>query len=123
MNPYTKSLLDQIDNPELARFVTLWDVYEAMAIEIFRRGACEKDTESAYRALLTELNGAYPAWQDELAPHWRASRIKGEATARDPFPPLLGLNDCTAWVDNQDMLRLLPAAREAINLYLTSLVE
>jgi hypothetical protein len=123
MNPYTQTLIAQIDEPELEQFTRLWDALEASAIEIYRSGRCLPDEAADYKSLLEELNSAYPTWERALEPNWKASRIKGESDNRDPFAPLLNMKACSDWVENQDMFRLLPAAREAINRYLSSLIE
>jgi hypothetical protein len=110
-----------VRNPDLKRFVTLWDSFEALAIEVYRGGACDPDGSTAYRRLVAELRSAYPVWEEELRPHWQSSRIKGEVGVRDPFPRLLELEESSLWISNPEAFRLLPAAREAINRYLLGL--
>jgi hypothetical protein len=121
MNPYTRSLLVNIQYPELERFVGLWDAFESLAIEVYRRGDCTQDDSRDYRRLAADLRSTYPDWEEALAPYWQASRIKGEGEIRNPFTALLEIEECSLWISNQGSLKLLPAAREAINRFLLSL--
>ena len=118
-NPYTQHLLRDETDPALRDFVNRWDSFEALAIEIYRRGECAPGVAGTYPGLVAELRTTYPEWRETLEPYWRASRIKGKAIIRDPFAALLEIGACAGWVANQEALRLLPAARESINRCLT----
>ncbi|HSO27564.1 MAG TPA: hypothetical protein VLS48_05800, partial [Anaerolineales bacterium] len=63
MNPYTQTLLSQVDYPQLAAWVEDWDRLEALVIRVYKGEAASPADEDEYRLLRARLQTAYPTWQ------------------------------------------------------------
>jgi hypothetical protein len=117
-NPFTRAILRQIGDPELGDFVAHWDALEALVIRVYRAKAASQADQAEYRQLRAWLWRYYPRWQATLEPYWRQARVAGQPAGHDPFLFLLP-EDAPAWfVGNWAAMQHLPAAREALNLFL-----
>ncbi len=123
MNPYTRSLLERVEDPDLQSWVERWDELESLVIEVYRLEAAGPDDEREYRRLRTELRRDYERWNPELERHWRGLQAGGEAVTDDPFWALLAPKQAGDFVDNWKAMQTLPAAREALNNYLIERIE
>lgn len=123
MNPYTRSLLKQIEDPALQRWVEAWDELESLVVEIYRTEAAGPQTQKTYRRLKGELADGYGRWRDEFKPHWTGLEAGGEPLEVDPFEKLLEPDDAQGFLDNWRAMQTLPAAREALNSYLLARIE
>lgn len=121
-NPVTQSILQKIADPELAAFVTSWDDLESLVIDVFRTRQATPTDEQALSELRPWLAARYPRWRARLEPSWRMSRVKGERVFEDPFLHLLKTETAAEFVGNWDAMRYLPAARQALNLFLLDLI-
>lgn len=115
MNPVTRSLLDRIADPALAEFALAWDEYEERVVNTFRQGTCPPDEVRRLADLGRLLRQRIGAWEGTLEPHWRSTRLDGEPVASSPFREILAVEPPEAFIGNRRVLRLLPAAREALN--------
>lgn len=120
MNPVTRHLLDRIDDPELADFALAWDALEEIVVEIYRAGAGSEELQDSFEQRRLTCRRLQPRFADALRPHWRAARVDGTPLVEDPFAHVLALPGATAVVENRDLLRILPPAREALNRLLLS---
>ena len=115
MNPVTRRLLDEIDDAELAAFATAWDSLEECVVWIYREGSCPPDLEQRYARLRSSLARDLGVWEEDLRPFWQATRIDGAIARQSPFRTVLEAHRARDVVGNRDLIRTLPAAREAIN--------
>ncbi len=67
------------------------------------------------------LRQHYGRWEEVLRPYWQQTKAAGVPTQTDPFQLLLDLETPAAILDNWHVMQHLPAAREALNLYLRDL--
>lgn len=123
MNPYTRSLLERIDDADLRSWVESWDELESLVIEVYRLEAAGPDDERKYRRLRGELQRDYERWKSALEGHWQGLEAGGEPLDRDPFWVLLKPEEVGAFVENWKAMQTLPAAREALNNYLIERIE
>lgn len=123
MNPFTESLLRQLEDDQLADWVTKWDELEALIIEVYRAGQVSDSILEEYRGLKEELLAGYQAWRPRLKPHWRDRQAGGRTINNDPFLELLSAEAAGEFVDNWQAVQLLPAAREALNSFLLARIE
>ena len=122
MNPVTQSLLAQLDNPALARFVTRWDALEALAIRAYRAGEATQADQAEHARLRRWLRRRYEKWQAALEPFWRQTQIEGKSLTEDPFATLLAVARPADFADNWPAMQTLPAAREALNEWLATML-
>ena len=115
MNPVTRRLLDEIDDPELAAFAMAWDSFEECLVWIYREGSCPPELEQRHGGLRSSLERDLGAWEEALRPLWQATRIDGAAVRHSPFRTVLAARRPRDVVGNRNLMRTLPAAREAIN--------
>jgi hypothetical protein len=115
VNPVTRRLLDEIDDPELAAFAMAWDSLEECLVWIYREGSCPPELEQRHSGLRSSLERGLGAWEEDLRPLWQATRIDGAAVRHSPFRTVLAARRPRDVVGNRDLMRTLPAAREAIN--------
>lgn len=115
MNPVTRRLLDSINDPELAAFALAWDELEECLVRIYRQGACQPEDEKRHAELRPLLQRHMGRWERALEPHWRATRIDGTPPERSPFRIVLAPRRARAVIENRPLMRILPAAREALN--------
>lgn len=123
MNPYTNSLLAQLSDDELKTWVRSWDSLEALIIEIYRQGELSRGQRQRFSAISSDLHGGYNQFKENLAHHWRGLQAGGEPLNEDPFMRLLSAKGPEEFVDNWPAMQLLPAAREALNLFLHERLE
>lgn len=123
MNPYTRSLLKEIDDEDLTAWVQAWDELEALLVDVYRSQASGPDEQDRYRSLRQRLAAEYARWQRELEPHWRGLEAGGDPLESDPFLALLEPAEVDGILDNWQAMQTLPAAREALNNYLIELIE
>ncbi len=120
MNPFTKFLRRGRNQPDFDLFVDYWDRLEALTIRIYKEQVDEATADSQFNTVWPWLREAYGRFQPILGPYWRQTRAAGALTTSDPFLLLLDLQAPADIRDNWRAMQHLPAAREAINLYLSS---
>jgi hypothetical protein len=123
MNPFTRSLLREVNDKELADWVQGWDELETMVVEIYRTRHADREQSRTYDRLRRDLTARYRSWQQELTPHWRGLKAGGTPVTDDPFQALLAEAEAASFVDNWRAMEILPAAREALNSYLIARIE
>jgi hypothetical protein len=123
MNPVTQSLLNRIQNPELARFISCWDALEALAIEVFRSKQASPQDELAYRQIQDCVRRRYPPWRKRLRPLWQKTQAAGQSIQQDPFMRLVQVEQVGVFAEDWSLVQTLPAAREAINQLLLDLID
>jgi hypothetical protein len=120
MNPVTESLLKEIHDENLKEFVHGWDKFEQLIIEINRQKSLSFTQQQVFFELKDWLNASYPRWENEMEAFWRQTRIKEGDLKQDPFRLLLDLPSSRDVLGNWEAIKLLPAARESLNLMLMS---
>lgn len=123
MNPYTRSLLQRIQNPDLRDWVEAWDQLESLVVEIYRTEAAGPSAQKEYRQLKQRLKRDYGRWREDLQSHWDGLQAGGEPVQSDPFERLLEPDKAKGFIENWPAMQTLPAAREALNSYLIALIE
>ncbi len=115
MNPVTRHLLENIDDPDLAEFAMTWDALEEQIVRLYRTGACPPAEAAAFDRSLSSTVASYPRWAEPLARHWRAASVDGAPADEDPFGRILRIGGAKDVIRNRSLMRTLPAAREALN--------
>lgn len=123
MNPVTRALIKQIDDPGLHAFVDAWDALEVLMVEVYNANGADAAQQAEFAGIQQRLAASYPAWQAALEPHWRATTIKGQSLDADPFQALMELEKAEAIAENWVAMQTLPAAREALNNMLVARIE
>jgi hypothetical protein len=123
VNPVTRALMQQIEDPGLQAFVDAWDELEMLMVEVYKAGGAESSHQADFAGIRTRLAASYPEWQALLEDHWRATTIKGQPLEADPFLTLIDLENPEAIVDNWAAMQTLPAAREGLNNMLVERIE
>jgi hypothetical protein len=118
LNPYTQSLLRQLDDPRLAEFVAHWDRLETLVIRIYKGKSASPQDEAEHASLQAWLGVEYSNWQPSLAPFWPLALAAGRPLTEDPFALLISIPRAGDFVGNRPALTILPAARQALNQYL-----
>lgn len=118
MNPYTQSLLVELDDSELAEWVARWDELESLVVEVYCTKRVGGQQAERYPRLRRQLREEYPRWQKRLAPYWRGLKAGGEVVEQDPFRALFAPERASAFSEDWRAMQTLPAAREALNSYL-----
>ena len=118
-NPFTRFLSQWSANDDFAAFVAGWDRLERVVVGVYRQKMDAAEAGAEYVAVWPGLRRSYPRWAVALRPHWRATRAAGELTHTDPFALLLALDGPAAIPGDWRAMQHLPAAREAINRYLS----
>ncbi|MGH2582011.1 MAG: hypothetical protein ACRDFQ_03850 [Anaerolineales bacterium] len=118
MNPVTESLLKDIDDEGLKNFVHQWDQFEQLIIEINRQKSLSFAQQEDFFELQSKLTASYVTWESEMELYWRQTRIKEGNLMEDPFRLLLDSESARDVLGNWEAMKLLPAAREAMNLML-----
>lgn len=120
MNPFTRFLSQWSKNRSLAEFVTYWDRLERLVVLVHREKMVLSAAESQFAEVWPWLRQRYDddAWQITLRPYWQQTKVAGERTQTDPFRLLLDLDTPADILGNWRAMQHLPAAREALNLYL-----
>jgi hypothetical protein len=122
-NPVTQAILKNIADPPLVEFVSQWDALEELVISVFRSKSASSADRQEFLEQRAWLRAHYPAWQEFVAPFWRQSRIKDQEGIEDPFLFVLQVEEAAGLVGNWQVMRHLPAAREALNQFLLSRIE
>ena len=115
MNPVTRRLLDEIDDPQLAAFALAWDELEECLVGIYRDRTCSPRVERRYADLRSSAEKGLGKWEKALRRHWLATRINGTPPAQSPFRSVVAVQRPGDVIDDRAMMRTLPAAREALN--------
>jgi hypothetical protein len=123
MNPYTQTLVKHIKDPRLVDFVVHWDLLEELVIRVYKAKSADTDDEGEYQRLRVWLLDAYPDWQAELGSYWPLALVAGQPPAEDPFAFLLAVPTASGFVSNRGALTKLPAARQALNQFITDRIE
>jgi hypothetical protein len=118
MNPVTKSLLKDISDNSLKAFVHQWDRFEQLIIEINRQKSLSFTQQQEFFDLKEKLGASYSPWESEMRIYWRQTRIKEGNLTTDPFRLLLNSDTAHDVLGSWEAIKLLPAAREAMNLML-----
>lgn len=118
MNPFTRSLLEELDDSAFRAWAELWDQLESLVVEVYRAQHVGAEEARGYRHLRAKLEARYPDWQEALAPYWQGLKAGGEPVERDPFATLFEPQEAEEFLDNWPSMQRLPAAREALNAYL-----
>lgn len=118
INPFTKFLSQWSTDQPFAAFVEKWDRLEQVVIGVYRGKIAHEDIELEYATIWPWLRQEYDKWNEALRPYWLSTRSAGRPTESDPFRSLLGINATAEIPGNWHAMQLLPAAREAINLYI-----
>jgi hypothetical protein len=123
LNIVTNSLLQALDDPDLARWVEVWDGLEALVVHIYKAGTFDGAQDVSLRQARRWLRRTYPRWEAEFGPHWHGLKAGGNPLAEDPFREVMDTPNAEALVGNWRTMQLLPSAREALNLYIQSRLE
>jgi hypothetical protein len=123
MNIVTQELARRTKDRHLQEFVSQWDRLEALVISIYRINVAAAEDEAAYRKLKDWLRKGYPHWQQALRTHWQVTRVAGEIITEDPYLKILAVQDAGSFSGNWEAMQTLPAAREALNSLLLSVIE
>jgi hypothetical protein len=115
MNPVTRRLLDEIDDPQLAAFALAWDEFEECLVGIYRDRACSPRLERRYAELRSSAEQGLGMWEPTLRRHWLATRINGAPPQQSPFRTVVAVQRPGDVLDDRLLMRTLPAAREALN--------
>jgi hypothetical protein len=121
MNPFTRFLVQLLpkEDSSLQAFVHHWDALEALVIRVYRSAMVETADEEEYQELFTWLQENYVHWQDHLQPYWQETKVGGQITAQDPFLRLITVRQAADFVGDWAAMQHLPAAREALNRYIS----
>lgn len=87
-------------------------------VQVYRQKMTPTVAQTDYNQAWPWLRRHYGQWAETLRPFWEQTRAAGAPTMIDPFQLLLDLPDPQAILGNWRAMQHLPAAREAINLYL-----
>jgi len=118
MNPFTRSLLKQLNNHRLHRFVVGWDRLETLIIQAYKTGSVSPEDEAVYRKTQIWLRARYPRWKTSLSRYWQGTRAGGKPLETDPFETLLSIQEAREIPGNWLAMQTLPAARQALNQFL-----
>ena len=123
MNPYTQSLVKYLKDSRLVEFVVHWDRLEELVIRIYKGKSAAPEDEQEYQSLRTWLLGEYPHWQAALGAYWPLALVAGQPSKEDPFTFLLSIPAAGNFVGHRAAMTTLPAARQALNQYLSDRIE
>ena len=115
MNPVTRRLLDDVDDPELAAFALAWDGLEECLVQIYRMGEVSPELAARHANGRASVEAGLGTWEPALQPHWTATRINGAPPSKSPFLAVVAVRRPDAVIGDHDLIRTLPAAREALN--------
>jgi hypothetical protein len=118
MNPFTRFLSQWSKNRSLDELVAYWDRLERLVVLVHRQKMTLAEAESEFNQVWPWLRQRYGDWADALRPYWQQTKAAGESTQADPFQLLLDLESPAAILGNWRAMQHLPAAREALNLFL-----
>ncbi len=118
MNPFSRFLSQWSNNRPLNEFVAQWDRLELLIVGVHREKITLAEAEPVFAEVWPWLRQQYGQWEEALRPYWQQTKAAGEQTQEDPFRLLLNLENSAAILGNWRAMQYLPAAREALNLYL-----
>jgi hypothetical protein len=121
-NPVTRSLIEQLNAPDLAEFVAHWDALERLVVGVFRSKEATPADEVQLRQVRSWLGRAYRLREEALRDYWAQVKVAGEWVEEDPFAQLLAVEAAADFVENWSAMQTLPAAREALNRCLIDLL-
>jgi hypothetical protein len=122
-NPFTESLIRQIKNDSIVRFVSYWDRLEALVIRVYKGKDASADDEREWSQIRTWLQKEVPGIKDVLHPFWQGATIGGEPAREDPFERLISFGQARDFLGNWAAMQTLPAARQALNQWLVELIR
>jgi hypothetical protein len=123
MNIVTRKLLKRIKDRSLHDFIYHWDDLEALVINIYKTNYTAAEDHHAYRHLREWLSRHYPRWKAALQPYWQEVHSAGQILQVDPFLEILAVEDASEFAESWVAMQTLPAAREALNSLLLSIIE
>ena len=115
MNPVTRRLLEHIADPDLADFALAWDGHEERIVQIYRAGACSPSQAEVFAERRQALLQGHDRWADALESHWRDVLIDRVPLQASPFARVLTVSEAERVIGDWELMRTLPAAREALN--------
>jgi len=115
VNPVTRRLLDDVDDPALAELALAWDALEELVVQIYRQGGCSSSQAAEFTRRRRRCRLAVRPWLRHLDPHWRAVRVAGDPATKNPFEAVLAVDHAEEVCGNWALMQQLPAAREALN--------
>ena len=115
MNPVTRRLLERIADPDLADFALAWDELEEQIVRIYRAGTCPTDEAKVFTERRQTLVEGYDRWAAALEPHWKRALIDRAPRPSSPFDRMLAITNPQDIIGHWELMRTLPAAREALN--------
>lgn len=122
-NPFTDTLVKQIKNESVIKFVGLWDRLEGLVIHTYKSKEATSSQDREWASLRPRLMKEYPHWKDALHLYWQGTQIGGEPAKGDPFESLLNYAYVRDFVGNWHAMQTLPAARQALNAWLVDLIK
>ena len=118
MNPFTRFLTQWSKNRDLSEFIHYWDRLEQLVVRVHRKKTGLAEAEPEFTQVWPWLRQQYGGWEERLRPYWQQTKAAGAQTQTDPFRLLLDLETPSAILGNWHAMQHLPAAREALNLFL-----
>ena len=118
MNPFTRFLNQWSNNHSLSDFIAYWDRLEKLVVLVYRQKLTPLAAEPEFEQVWPWLRRVYGEWAEGLRPYWQQTKAAGEITQVDPFLLLLDLETPSAILGDWRAMQHLPAAREALNLFL-----
>ncbi len=123
MNPFAQALRRRLRDRDLRLLLECWDRLEELVITAFRGEGDPQQDQQTWRQTRSEFLKAYPQWEADLEDYWRSSHIDGKPAGSDPFRHILAYRSIDAFKDNWRAMQTLPAAREALNLFVLDRIE
>lgn len=123
MNIVTNSLVRQLDDPDLAGWIEVWDELEALMVGVYKAGVSDGRQKAGLKRARRWLRRTYPHWKAAFRPFWQGLKVAGRPVDEDPFLAVLAVPNADAVVGDWRTMQLLPAAREAMNLYVLARVD
>lgn len=123
MNPVTATLIRQVDDRKIVRFVEQWDELEALVIRVYKTARATPEDLKLYSKLKPSLQKQLRRYGDALDAYWPETTIGGKPPGRNPFSLLTSYGTAVDFVGNWPAMQHLPAARQAINEWLLDLIE
>jgi hypothetical protein len=118
MNPFTRFLKQWSNNRSLSEFISYWDRLEQLVVQVYRKKMSLAQAVPEFTEVWSWLRQQYRDWEVALRPYWQQTKAAGEFTQTDPFQLLLSLETPDTILGNWRIMQHLPAAREALNIFL-----
>lgn len=103
------------DEEDLALLIQHLDALEALVIRVYKGQAASPADEAEYGKIRLWLERHYPAWQEELRPHWQQALVGGRPASQDPVLSVLAAETAAGLIGDWEAMQNLPAVREALN--------